>query len=65
MTQEDMKYFVENVFGVTADTYEECFDKGIEYGEHKVKDVLKTHLQKQEWERVMTILLDNNIIIDE
>lgn len=58
LSTEDYNYFVNEVFGNTADTYEECFEEGLNYGWSQAKDhytklyknKLKKCVPRKEWE---------------
>lgn len=52
MSQQDYEYFVNHVFGHTADTYEECFEGGIEYGMKQAKEVFMPQLEAEIKKRI-------------
>lgn len=52
MTQEEWEYFEKEVFGNTADTYEECFEEGIAYGMKRAQETYKKELGKEIKKRI-------------
>lgn len=60
MTQESYEYFINEVFDKKTDTYEECFEEGIEYGLNHVKGTyvknlgieIKKRIPLHEWYKI-------------